>query len=97
MTRRRELQLLQRLQTALYLPRLTGLGSEAVDEAHDLFGFACLTTRQCRLACEVLAALAFERAVVAAVHRGVSGFEMNRVIGHRIEKLAIVSDHQQRA
>ena len=97
MSRCGELQFLQRFQSALHLPRLTGLGAEAVDEAHDLFGFARLTTRQSRLAGEIVAALTLERTVVAAVDRRPTGFQMYGVIDHGIEEFAIVSDHQQRA
>ena len=97
MARCGDLQLLQRFQSALHLSRLTGLGAEAIDEAHDLFGFACLTTRQSRLAREIVAALTLERAVVAAIDRCPTGFQMHRVIDHGIEKFAIVSDHQQGA
>ncbi len=91
------LELLQRLDAALRLARLGGLGAEAVDEGLQVRARALLALEGRLLLREALGALALERGVVARVGDEPLPVHVHDRAGHAVEELAVVRDEQQRA
>jgi len=90
--RRHFFHALQRLHAALCLLGLAGLGLEAVDELLQVGDLVLLLGERRLLQCSLLGAQGFEGAVVAAVACQLRIGDVQRDVGHGIEKLAIVAD-----
>ena len=88
---------LQRLHAALRLLGLARLGLEAVDELLQVRDFLLLLRKGCLLQQQLLCPHILEGAVVAAVAGDLGPGDVERDLGHRVEKLAIVTDDQHRA
>jgi len=94
---RNQFHLFERFHTALRLARLGRLRLEAVDEALQMLDGLALLLISALLQRQLLRALHFELRVVAAVPLDLLVFQMQRNIADRIEKFAVVRDHDQRA
>ena len=95
--RRDALHARQRLHAALRLLGLAGLGLEAVDEALQLRHALLLAAVRGGLLRHALGAHLLERGVVAAVARERAVVEVDGDVGDRVEELAVVADHHDRA
>ena len=94
---RDQLHAFERLDAALRLARLGGLGAEAVDKLVQVGALALLLVEQRLLLGEAFAALALELGVAAAVEREALLFDVRDVADHGVEEDAVVGDQQQRA
>jgi hypothetical protein len=88
---------LQRLDPALRLLGLAGLGLEAGDEGLQVGDFLGLLGHRCLLQQHLLGAHVFELAVIAAVADQFGVVDVHRDLRDGIEKFAVVADHHQRA
>ena len=95
--RRDAFHALQRLHAALRLLGLGRLGLEAVDELLQVGDLLLLLGIGRLLQRELLRAQLLEGAVVAAVARQLLVLDVQGDARHRIQKLAVVADHDQRA
>ena len=95
--RRDQFHPLQRLDPALRLAGLGGLGAKALDEAMQVRALALLALVQGLLLGQALGANALEGRVAARVQRQAPLFDVGDVADHRIEEVAIVGDQQQGA
>ncbi len=91
------LQPCQRLDAALRLARLGGLGAEAVDEAVQMGDLALLTVEHRLLRRQMLGAGALERRVVAGVELEAAALDVGDAAGDVVEEIAVVGNQQQRA
>ena len=91
------LEPVERLETALRLPGLAGLGAEAGDETTDVGDLALLTLEHRLLHGEPSGALLFERRVVARIKNELSCLDVRDVRDAGIEEVAIVRYHEQGA
>jgi hypothetical protein len=92
-----ELHFLERLHAALRLPGLGGLGLEAIDEALQMGDRFLLLLVGALLQRKLLRAKDLELRVVAAVARHPSILQMQRDVAHRVQELAVMRNHDQRA
>jgi hypothetical protein len=91
------LDLVERLDAALHLRRLGGVGLEAFDEAL-LLGQHRLLARERRLLVGLAnRPLALVEVVVARVHRHFAGVDLGDLVDDAVHELAVVRGHQQRA
>ncbi len=97
MRRGQFLQPLQCLDPALRLACLGCLGLEAADEAFHVRTLRLLFLVGLLLLRQTLGAGAFERRVAAAIEGQLALLQMDDVVDHRVEKVAVVGDQQQRA
>ena len=97
MRRCNQLHALQGLQAALGLPRLGGLGAEAIDKGADMGNLPLLFRVLRLLAGQMLRAQALEGRVVAAVEGDPLAIQHGDVGRHAVEKIPIVGDQQQGA
>jgi len=95
--RREALHAVQRLDPALRLLGLAGLGLEAVDEFLQVGDLVLLLGERRLLQRHLLGAHILEGAVVAAVARQLAVFDMDGDVGHGIEKFTVVAYHQHGA
>jgi hypothetical protein len=91
------LHLLQRLDAALRLFRLGGLGAEAVDERLQVLDGALLLLVGRLLQREALGALRLEGAVVARVRGEALVLHVNDLVGYGVQHLAVMRDDHDRA
>ncbi|MDT4852943.1 hypothetical protein FQZ97_871960 [compost metagenome] len=91
------LHALQRLDPALRLLGLAGLGLEAGDEFLQVRDLVLLLGVRRGLQRHLLGAHVFELAVVAAVAREQGTLDVDGDVGHGIEKLAVVADDEHGA
>jgi hypothetical protein len=87
----------QRLQPALRLFRLGGLGAEAGDEGFHVRDHARLFFETCLLGGELGRARVLEGRVVAGVEREFCRLDVRDVGDAAVEEVAVVRHHQQRA
>src|SRR5262249_7943700 len=85
------------LEARLRLTRLGGLGAEALDEGGEPPALRFLLLREFLVEREAFTALPLERAVVAAIERELSPFEMEDGVDRAVEQIAIVADHDHGA
>ena len=97
MCRRQFLETLQRLDPALRLARLGGLGLEAGDEAFHVRTLRLLFLVGLLLLSQPLGAGPLESGIAAAVEGQLAVFQMHHVVHHRIEEVAVVGDQHQSA
>ena len=95
--RRDLLHALQRLDPALRLLGLAGLGLEAVDEGLQVGDLVCLFGHGRLLQQHLLGAHVFKGAVVAAVADHLGVVDVQRHLRNGVEEFAVVADHDQRA
>ncbi len=95
--RRDALEAAERLEPALGLPRLAGLGTESLDETRDVRDLALLPLEQRLLAGEPGGTLLLERGVVSRIEGEPAILDMGHVRDAAVEELAVVRHHQQRA
>ncbi len=91
------LHALQRLQPALCLTGLGGLGPEPLHKPLHVLDPVLLAGKGRCLQSPPLRAGLFERAVVAGVELQLSGLDVHRVGGGLVEKIAVVRDQHQGA
>ena len=87
----------QRLEAALRLARLGGLGAEALDEGLHVADLALLARVQRRLLGQLGGALLLEGRIVATVGARPPVLDVDDAVADAVEELAIVRDQQQRA
>ena len=87
----------QCLDAALRLTRLGGLGAKTLDEAFQMRALALLLFKHRLLHRQLGGALALEIRIAASVELEHAGFDMDDMGDHRVEKIAVVRDQQQRA
>ncbi|CAM2143964.1 conserved protein of unknown function [Pararobbsia alpina] len=87
----------ERLDAALRLLRLRGLGLEPVDELLQMGDLLRLLGHRGLLQYELLGAHVFELAVVAAVTHELGVVDVHGHLRHPVEELAIVADHDHGA
>ncbi|TWG79689.1 hypothetical protein L602_000600000890 [Cupriavidus gilardii J11] len=97
MHRREPFHLLQRLDPALRLTRLGGLGLEARDERFQMRDLLLLPRIGSLLQGHLLQPQRFEQAVVAAVAPQLLVLDMDRDGADRVEEFAVVRNHHERA
>ena len=90
MCRRQFLETLQRLDPALRLARLGGLGLEAGDEAFHVRTLRLLFLVGLLLLSQPLGAGPLESGIAAAVEGQLAVFQMHHMAHHRIEEVAVV-------
>ncbi|MOA28192.1 hypothetical protein D3C78_1491180 [compost metagenome] len=95
--RRDALQLLQRLDAALRLACLAGLGLEAGDERFQVRDLALLLLVVALLLGQLFRAHHLELAVVAGVEGELLLRHVDDVRHHAVEEVAVVRDHDQGA
>ena len=88
---------LEHLQAALGGAGLGGLGTEACHEALDLLAARLLLGGLGLLQRQLLGPGALEGGVVAAVEHQAAAVEVDDVVAHRVEEVAVVGDQQQGA
>ena len=93
---RDQLHALERLDPALRLLGLGGLGAKAVDEGVQVRDLPLLLDIGSLLQRELLCALPFELCVIAAVGRELARVDVNNDVHDAVEEVAIVRDEQQR-
>ena len=91
------LHALEHLDPALRLAGLAGLVAEAVDEGLDVGALGRLPLARLLRQDHPLAAGALEPVVAARVEGELPAFEMTGLLRHRVEKVAVVADQDQRA
>ncbi|VVO26674.1 hypothetical protein PS706_04695 [Pseudomonas fluorescens] len=95
--RRQFLHALQRLDPALGLAGLGGLGLEAGDVAFHVRALRLLLLVGLLLLGQAFGASTFERGVAATVERDFLLFDVGNVVDHGVEKIPVVGDQQQGA
>ncbi|KAF1029275.1 MAG: hypothetical protein GAK34_03913 [Delftia tsuruhatensis] len=95
--RRQHLHAGQRLDAALRLLGLGGLGLEAVDEFLQVGDLFLLALERSLLQQHLLGAQFLELAVVAAIARDLRVFDVQRGVGDGVQEFAVMADHDQGA
>ena len=84
----------QHLEARLRLPGFRGLGAEAIHEGLQVAAMLFLLLHQLHLQRLLLAALALETRVIAAPEGQLGLIEMQDMVGHLIQQIAVMADDQ---